>query len=145
MPDWSWLTIICTLGTNKNSNKKSLKNPKNPNLKTTVKLELTTTSEKATTWQQRPPFWDPNILLLLQKWPLNNDHLSTTTANLGSQGWSLVYRYDCTLKCKLIVVRLRTNIKSFEDCYQCHQGKQLNDSKKNTNHKIVYIAKFQNN
>jgi hypothetical protein len=43
----------------------------------------------ATTCLQRPSFWSPNLSLCNTTLPLNNDHLSTTATNLGSQGWSL--------------------------------------------------------
>ena len=46
----------------------------------TEKPELTTTSE------YRPPaFWGPNFTFYNIKLLLNNDHLSTTTTNLGSR------------------------------------------------------------
>jgi len=43
----------------------------------------------ATTCLQRPQFWGPNFNFHNTKQPLNNDHLSTTATNFGSQGWSL--------------------------------------------------------
>ena len=38
---------------------------------------------------QRPPFCGPVFILYSIKLPLNNDHMSTTATNLGSQVWSL--------------------------------------------------------
>ncbi len=52
-------------------------------LQITVEPELTTTSE------ERPPFCAHIWELLLHKWPLNNDHLSTTATIFGSRGWLL--------------------------------------------------------
>jgi hypothetical protein len=42
-----------------------------------------------TTCLQWPLFWGPNFNFHIVKLPLNNDHLSTTATNFGSQGWSL--------------------------------------------------------
>jgi len=42
-----------------------------------------------TTCLQQPQFWGPNFNFHNIKLPLNNDHLSTTATNFGSQGWSL--------------------------------------------------------
>ncbi len=42
----------------------------------------------ATTCQQRPPFWSPNLILFNMEVPLNNDHMAATATNLGSLRWS---------------------------------------------------------
>jgi hypothetical protein len=52
----------------------------------TVKPELTTIC------LQRPQYLIPNVGLYNINLPLNNDHLSTTATNLGSQGWSLYFQ-----------------------------------------------------
>ncbi len=43
----------------------------------------------ATTFLQRPLFWSPIFCFYETNISLNNNHLSTTATNLGSQGWSL--------------------------------------------------------
>ncbi len=43
----------------------------------------------ATTCLQRPPIFRSHVKLSLHKWPLNNNHLSTTATIFGFQGWLL--------------------------------------------------------
>ena len=45
--------------------------------------------EQTTTCLQRPPFLGFIFTFYKIKLPQNNDHLSTTTTNIGSPGWSL--------------------------------------------------------
>ncbi len=66
--------------------------------KHTVKPELTTTSKKTNKNKKRPPFWSPNFDLHNINLLLNNDHLSTTATNFGSQGWSLCTGLTVLLK-----------------------------------------------
>jgi len=61
-------------------------------LKMTCAIQSNDHFRIATTCLQRPSFWDPIWKSILLKFPLNNDHLSTTAPILGSHGW-----YDCTL------------------------------------------------
>ncbi len=64
-------------------NRNKTKSGVNPIKIITIKPVLTITSPITTTISR------PGIGLLLRKWPLKNDHLSTTAIILGFQGWSL--------------------------------------------------------
>ncbi len=55
-----------------------------------------------TTCLQRPPFWGPNMKIIIFKWPLNNNHLSTTATILGSHVWSLFT--GCIEKFQIILI-----------------------------------------
>ena len=67
----------------------------------TVKPELTTTSEwRSPPYNDRPPFFRPIFTFYYTKLTLNNDHLSTTAANLRYSKVRgrvvVVHSFDCT-------------------------------------------------
>jgi len=50
----------------------------------------------ATTCLQQPRFWGPILSFYNMMLPPNNDYLSTTATNFGSQVWSLYTGFDCS-------------------------------------------------
>jgi len=68
------------------------------------KPELTTNLRIATTYPQRPLFWDPSLTFNI-KLPLSNDHLSTTPTIFWSWGWYTGFIVSSKLKYPVLPVQ----------------------------------------
>jgi len=69
-----------------------------------------------TTCLKRLQFWGPNFNFHNTKLPLNNDHLSTTATNFGSQGWLLYTSLTVPIFSKDIIILKVLEIKPFATC-----------------------------